>query len=242
MEFEQAFIDYKNVLTKTAPNDREALIRVLLEALPHEWADAYKKLSPHQANIMRVTHGGFEYLFDHSSELVAQGVIAEGGAVEDRIVAVHGLSQIVSDKRRDSLMRKHPLGPVDFIRAHSTDHSSSRYDKGHFIGHTLGGMLHMNLFPQSKEINRGWSENGKVYRRMENYCQTHPDTYCFSRPIYSGLSGHPQVIEFGVLKSDGSLWVTDFQNCDDSEEMAQIERLFRAKIAGADREHLRSII
>ena len=237
-----AFVDYQRVRTDAGSVDSEALIRFLSAELPYEWADVYKRLSPHQPNIMRITRDGFEYLFDFSSELVTQQVIAKDKAVEDRIVAVHGRSQRVSDKRKDSLMRKHPLGPVDFIRAHSNDYGLSRYDKGHFIGHVLGGMLHINLFPQSKQINRGWSEQGKIYRRMEKYCQTHPGTYCFSRPIYGGFSGHPQVIEFGVLKTDGNLWINEFQNCDDSEEMARIERLFRAKIAGGDQEHLRSIL
>jgi hypothetical protein len=104
-------------------------------------------------------------------------------------------------------MRKQPLGPVDFIRAHSTTSSAleNRFDKGHFIGHALGGLLHINLFPQSREINRGWSELGKLYRKMEQYCEKNTGTYCFSRPIYGGYSAHPSVIEFGALKERRAL-------------------------------------
>jgi hypothetical protein len=141
-------------------------------------------------------------------------------------------------------MRKQPLGPVEFIRTHSdsSQANQNRYDKGHFIGHAMGGLLHINLFPQSKSINRGWSELGKLYRKMERYCEKNPGTYCFSRPIYAGYSAHPQLIEFGVLKHDGHFWVNQFPNCDSSEELAKIEQLFRAKIAGKDDEELRSIL
>ena len=68
------------------------------------------------------------------------------------------------------------------------------------------------------------------------------ETYCFSRPIYSGYSAHPELIEFGVLRYDGTLWVNRFQNCKDSEEMALLERLFRAKLAGGDDQSLRRLL
>jgi hypothetical protein len=237
-------IDYQHLLTEAEFRDPVEAIRKLSEELPYEWADAYKKMSPHRTNIWRIKRDGFEYLFDCSSELVLQGDVPSDDAVEDRIVAVHGPSQAIHHRRQDSLMRKQPLGPVEFIRIHSNPLalSQNKYDKGHFIGHALGGLLHINLFPQSKGINRGWSEPGKLYRKMERYCEKNPGSYCFSRPIYVGYSGHPQFIEFGLLKSDGHLWVNQFPNCDSSEEMAKIEQLFRAKIAGKDDEELRSIL
>jgi hypothetical protein len=237
-------IDYQSILTNVDFRYSDEGIRKLTEELPYVWADAYKKTSPHAANIWRIKRDGFEYLFDCSSELVLSGDVASDRAVEDRIVAVHGFSHAIHQRRRDSLMRKHPLGPVEFMRTHSDPSYSSqnRYDKGHFIGHALGGLLHINLFPQSKRINRGWSELGKLYRQMERYCEMKPGTYCFSRPIYVGYSGHPRIIEFGALKKDGTLWVNQFPNCESSDEMAKIEQLFRAKIAGKDDQELRSIL
>jgi hypothetical protein len=77
---------------------------------------------------------------------------------------------------------------------------------------------------------------------MELYCEKNPGTYCFSRPIYAGYSAHPELVEFGVLKSAGHFWVNHFPNCESSEEMAKIEQIFRAKIAGKDDEQLRSIL
>lgn len=237
-------VNYDRILSEFSSCDTERAIFELSNELPYVWADAYKRLSPHAANIMCVVRDGFEYLFDFSSELVAQGQLSANQAIEDRIVAAHGRAQSQGKKRKDYLMRKHPLGPTEFIRTHSEQASdlTNSYDKGHFIGHAIGGMLHINLFPQTKDVNRGWSEGGKTYRRMERYCQNHPGTYCFSRPIYSGFSAHPYVLEFGVLRQDGKLWVNQFANCKDSGEIALMERLFRAKIGGSDDNSLRSLL
>lgn len=81
--------------------DLEVVISHLSAELPYVWADLYKKRSPHSANIMRIVREGFEYLFDFSSELVKQGTLAPNLAVEDRIVAVHGRSQL---RRRSALI------------------------------------------------------------------------------------------------------------------------------------------
>lgn len=242
-EFESS-VDYNRILSEVSSRDLEVVISQFSAELPYVWADLYKKRSPHSANIMRIVRDGFEYLFDFSSELVKQGTLARNLAVEDRIVAVHGRSQPQKKKRTDHLMRKHPLGPAGFIRTHSAEPSklTAIYDKGHFIGHAIGGALHINLFPQTKEINRGWSKEGKKYTEMERYCRRHSLTYCFSRPIYSGYSAHPEIIEFGVLRHDGTLWVNQFTNCKDSEEIELMERLFRAKLAGHDDQALRRLL
>ena len=99
-------IDYQHLLTEAEFRDPVEAIRKLSEELPFEWADAYRKMSPHRANIWRIKPDGFEYLFDCSSELVLQGDLSSDDAVEDRIVAVHGLSQAIHHRRQDSLMRK----------------------------------------------------------------------------------------------------------------------------------------
>lgn len=46
-------------------------------------------------------------------------------------------------------------------------------DKGHFLGHASGGVLDINLFPHRRELNRGWSDDGKRFRRMERYVAAH---------------------------------------------------------------------
>ncbi|MBC7947441.1 MAG: hypothetical protein H7Y42_06150, partial [Chitinophagaceae bacterium] len=85
-------------------------------------------------------------------------------------------------------------------------------DKGHFMAHTIGGGLEVNIFAQCRDINRGWSKRGKVYRSMEKHCAKNAGTFCFNRPIYSEDTNRPCMIEFGVLMEDGKLWVEKFDN------------------------------
>ena len=40
---------------------------------------------------------------------------------------------------------------------------SRSYDKGHFICHGAGGGCDWNLFPQLRSLNRGWTDEGKLY-------------------------------------------------------------------------------
>lgn len=65
---------------------------------------------------------------------------------------------------------------------------------------------------QKRSINRGWSERGKVFRKMERYCFENKDVFCFNRPIYLDESSKPAMYEFGILKIDGSIWVEVFDN------------------------------
>ena len=101
------------------------------------------------------------------------------------------------------------------------------YDRGHAIGHALGGVLDLNIIPRTRAVKRGGT-----WRRMERYSQEHPGTYFFCRPIYAGLSSHPKEIEFGVLRLDGSIWAHTFQNYGTVGKLETFEQLYREKIAG----------
>ncbi|HEY4312832.1 MAG TPA: hypothetical protein VGN12_25505 [Pirellulales bacterium] len=100
-------IDYDRLIAEANTYDVEALVGVLTEELPHDWTDAYKLVSRHRPNIYRFTVGTFEYLFNFVDE-VPQDV-----TVENRVVAVHGRSHAVKDRRRDHLMRNRPM-PMAF--------------------------------------------------------------------------------------------------------------------------------
>jgi hypothetical protein len=95
---------------------------------------------------------------------------------------------------------------------HTEKYLGRDFDKGHFIAHALGGSVNINLFPQVRHINRGWSAEGKIYRQMERYCFENPGGMLFSRPLYADCSSRPAEIEFGVLRTDGTLWVRLFTN------------------------------
>ncbi len=93
--------------------------------------------------------------------------------------------------------------------------SGREYDKEHFIAHSLDGAvdrLELNVFIQRRDLNRGWSVQGKLYRAMEKYCVLKPGTFCFSRPLYEDQTSRPAFLEFGVLKETGELWVARFDN------------------------------
>lgn len=72
--------------------------------------------------------------------------------------------------------------------------------------------LELNVFVQRRDLNRGWSTEGRRYREMEKYCVLHPGTFCFSRPLYADETAIPAFLEFGILKPDGELWVECFDN------------------------------
>ena len=70
---------------------------------------------------MRIVRDGFEYLFDFSSELVTQSVVASQ-AVADRIVAAQGALNR-REEAHGSFDAQTPLGPAGFIRMHSVEPS-----------------------------------------------------------------------------------------------------------------------
>lgn len=72
-------------------------------------------------------------------------------------------------------------------------------DVGHFIAHGIGGPPDINFFSQDRRLNRGWSEQGKEYRRIEAYAANHPGRLFFSRPVYADLSDIPAFLQLGVL-------------------------------------------
>jgi hypothetical protein len=197
-------IDYNGLPGTLPAPDREGLLRRLADVLPELWCDAYRQMTPTPTHILQFADHGFEYLFDFSSELVSAGTVPEEKAVEDRVVAVFGRSNPGPEKRDASRMR-------GFLGA-SAEVFGENVDKGHFMGHALGGGLDVNLFPQRREINRGWSKRGKVFRAMECYCAEHPGTFCFSRPLYDDRSWWPCTIEYGLLTEEGTWWVERFEN------------------------------
>ena len=197
-------IDYENMLSCLSTSCLEDIIEILSMKLPDEWCEKYREMTPTVTNILQFNDGGFEYLFDFSSEIVAQGIVSEDQAVGDRVVAVFGISH-PRHVKRDKKRMEGFLGPSSKV-------FGINYDKGHFIGHAIGGSLDVNLFPQRRDINQGLSARGKVFRSMEEYCLENPGTFCFHRPIYCDRSWHPCMMEFGLLTKEGRFWIEKFEN------------------------------
>lgn len=192
-------IDYEELLFGVSAADRDALIAHLRARLPRLWLEEYKRMCSGPTNVLEMSVSGFDYLFDFSSELVMSGETTEDLVQDDRLVAAHGVSRAAEAKRAKSRIRGFPSG-------------QEREDRGHFVAHTAGGGLDINLFHQAAALNRGWSAAGKRYRAMERYCASHAGTFFFNRPIYSDKTARPSAIEFGILKSDGTMWVEQFAN------------------------------
>ncbi len=194
-------IDYERIAKIASSRDATDIAAFLVEELPYDWRDAYAAHTPRATHVLRVSDEDFTYLFDYFSTL---GEPAPAPTVEDRLVCAFGTSREAPAKRNTSRQRGWG-GPTE--KSFGSDR-----DKGHFIPHTVGGGLEINLFVQLRELNRGWSPAGALYRSMERYCQRHPGNFFFNRPLYADASAQPAMLEFGVLKADGQLWVERFEN------------------------------
>jgi len=155
-------------------------------------------------NIHRFSDRGINIMFDHASELVGRGVLSEERAVEDRIVVAFGRTSVANS--RPSNPEAHGLlGP--FSQMFGGNASEER-----MMGRVLGGGCTLNLFPLRRDLACERSADGRTFRAMERYCVEHPGMFCFSRPMYNSRSWWPSAVEHGVLRSDRTLWVREFEN------------------------------
>ena len=158
------------------------------------WCDAYLRVFP-DAELSEINLDLAVFQFDHVSE---------------RVTLAYALSVEPLMRRDSGRMRGFPdvnasvrrvLGDRAFVA-----------DKGHFLGHASGGILDINLFPQRRELNRGWSEEGKRFRSMERYVAEHPGTFFYHRPSYRDQTWIPATLEYGVLVDGERWWVDRFRN------------------------------
>ena len=200
----ESVIDYELFCGVAARKGRDRLARFLTEELPYKWRELYVEQTPHVTNIVRFHYNTFEYFYDLYSELEASGGVVYSPTIEDRLAGVIGVSAPTTGPRNPTRLRGW-VGPTE-------KYLGKGRDKGHFMAHYIGGGLDVNVFSQDRALNRGWSAQGKVYRRMEAYCHEHPGTLCFCRPIYAGDTSVPRWLEFGLVRENGTLWVETFDN------------------------------
>lgn len=144
---------------------------------------------------------------DYDTSLELRGVVPYSSWEEGRLVVAYGRSAPRPRARDDSRLRGW-VGPTQRM-------FGDRWDKGHYIAHSLGGAVHgveANVFVQRRDLNRGWSEDGKRFRKMEKYCVEHPGTLCFARRIYIDGTSRPAWLDFGLVQHGGDLWVEGFDN------------------------------
>jgi hypothetical protein len=196
-------IDYEPY--KTLHREYEAHVDLLWDSLPNIWWQTYQRMTNHPTDVCWFGLRNCQYAMDHYSSLVRKGLAPADPSIDDRVVAVWGISECLPKRRRNIARQRYLLGPIEM-------YFKKEKDKGHFVAHSLGGDLDVNLFVQKREINRGWSQRGKIYRSMESHCFENPGTFFFSRPIYSDSSVYPAMLEFGLLERTGELWVEVFEN------------------------------
>ncbi|CAN5815744.1 hypothetical protein BH11GEM1_BH11GEM1_29580 [soil metagenome] len=195
-------LDYSQLYSPDPSQEYATVAATLAADLSPCWLDEYYTMCTHTPNILHFEVDGFAHLFDLSSDPSASTVAAQ---TDDRLVAVFGYSQPPVAARDASRMR-------GFLGGGLMAADGDAVDKGHFIGHFLGGGTDVNLFPQRSELNRGWSDPGKVFRSMERAAAARPGTFVFARPLYTDGTWHPTSLEYGLLTADLRLWVERFSN------------------------------
>jgi hypothetical protein len=83
----------------------------------------------------------------------------------ERVVVAYGVSTAPDGPRDFNRQRRFPDVNVG-VRATMRE-KAFEADRGHFLSHGAGGELDINLFPQRRELNRGWSIRGSRFRKME---------------------------------------------------------------------------
>jgi len=184
-------IKYHQALDDLRAATYDTTVDALVAELPYLWLDRYTTMCDGQVNVLRITVLDLEYLFDFCTEI--------GAPREDRVVVAFGRSRPGDVSRPSSRIAGFPG-------------SDDRGDRGHFIAHSGGGGVDINLFHQDQQVNRGWSVEGKEFRRMERYYADHPGTFCFSRPAYKDATARPSLLEVGILRRDLTFWIASFSN------------------------------
>ena len=171
-------IDYEMIFVPVKAECRNENNKLLyVGKCSNAWLNAYKKMTQASNEILEFSDGHYQCIFDYNYE---------------RVVSFFGVSQPTTNPRE--IKRQ-----TGFIPGF-TKHYPGK-DRGHFLSHCQGGGMDVNFFPQKKEINRGWSDAGKIYRKMERFCSINPGVFCFSRPLYDieNLTWVPQQIEYGIF-------------------------------------------
>ena len=154
-------------------------------SLVERWSAEYEAQN-NNADLVNIELGEFTYTFDLSL---------------DRVVCVVGHSSQTRAARDTSRQRGHP--------SHRPD------DKGHFIAHSMGGGMDINLFAQSAGLNRrgGW-------RRFERIAAGNPGTFVAIRAIYEDGSSRPSMLDYGIDIPEEGFTIERFDNGIDASGLA----------------------
>jgi hypothetical protein len=147
-----------------------------------------------EGSLVQFVQSGATYLFDLAS--------AVGAEQEDRTLAAWTVTPATVGQRDVSYQRGFPLPP---------DPDGTLVDRGHLIPHLSGGEFGPNIFRQRRDLNRGWSGQGKRFRALERQAAAAPGTLYFGHLLYEDGTAYPTEIETGLLHGE-ALHVERFRN------------------------------
>ncbi len=200
--------DYQSLIEGGNIKSIRDLHNFFFEVIAREWMYAYENMAEACGVLTLQNFQGFAFILDDGNQLRHTDRENDKREIlESRTVAAFGISGIDGALDNRKRMRSW-LGPASVIYAAY----GSYYDKGHYIAHGFGGPVDLNLFPQRRDINRGWGIEGKPYRAMERFVASNPGTFVFSRPIYNDLSACPHMLEYGYCDKDLNFTVRQFPN------------------------------
>lgn len=168
-----------------------------------DWCDDYYSRFP-AAELTEIVLSPAAFVFDHAAE---------------RVCIAYAVSTLPLMKRNVSRMRGFPK--VNDSVQKALGESAFAADRGHFLGHASGGDLDINLFPHRRDLNRGWSRQGKRFREMEKFVATHLGTFFYHGAVYDDDTWIPAQLEYGVLREDGTWWIDTFHNKPAPEELCR---------------------
>ncbi len=217
MDISDWAIDYHKLLTgaEGMQERRDALGNGVLEMS----VEVYKRQVTRPTCLEEIPFGTFFYGLDYYSFLELKSAVPLSDTIDDRVIVVLGSSALALGKEDTRIRLRGLIGATE-------KRFGPQFDKGHFIARSFGGGTEINIFPQRRDLNRGWSKQGLLFRAMEGYCQANVGTLCFNRPIYLDDTFRPAAFDFGLLKQDGELWVEQFDN----QEIPVDGGLFQNKI------------
>jgi hypothetical protein len=160
-------------------------------ALIDYWVADYEAGTSWRSEILEIKQGELTFLFDAGPTLLDD----RRGDGEDRVVAVWGRSTTPMRRRDRARLAGFLPNPLFW--------SGARRDRGHFVAHTAGGGMDLNLFPQAVGLNRGRTEHGHRWREMERYAARNHGTPLFVRPVYDVGSWTPTELDYAILTGQG---------------------------------------
>ena len=165
-----------------------------IASVEHAVTEEYKRSFPEDREILRFAQGHEHCTFDLSGEEVFDH--------EARIIFIWAITCAPDGKRDSNYQRGYPIKDLCAGRP---------LDRGHFIPFSSGGQYGPNLFQQDRALNRGWSQEGRVFRSIERAASSLPGSLYFVRPCYIDNSAFPALIETGALVN-GILTTGVFRN------------------------------